>query len=501
MGKVKIVFLTILAISLSTIFIVLDNTKNVYYGAKEVYRVYLKGKSIGVIESKTELEEYIDNEATEIKEKYNTNKVYAPTGLEIKSEITYNDKIMTASEIYENIKNEQDFTIEGYRITIIREESKEIDETKNESDTNKENTTTKEKEYIYLLDKNILSGAINNVVLSFVDEEQYTQYLNENQQEIADEGTIIENVYIAEEITIKKDLIPVNEKIFKDEKELAEYLLFGTIENKKLYDVKASDTIFSIANDNKLNTREFLTANRDITSENALLYVGQKVVVSPPNPVITIVEETHAVELQTVKYKTEIQEDSSYYVGYSEVVRQGVDGQNLITKKVKKENGKITNVINISTEEVKPAISRLVKTGSRTEYIVGNVGIWAWPTRSGYTITTYYGHDNALGYYRYHAAIDIAGLGCYSPIYAANDGTVITAQYNSSLGNYIEINHNNGYITLYAHLNSIYVKVGQGVSMGEVIGAMGNTGYSFGCHLHFQTRHHGNTFDPLSLYR
>lgn len=501
MDKVKVVFLTILAISLSIIFIVLDNTENIYYGAKEVYRVYLKGKSIGVIESKIELEEYIDNEATEIKEKYNTNKVYAPTGLEIKSEITYNDKIKTAKDIYEEIKNEQDFTIEGYRVTIVHEETKEIDETKNDNNEEVKKENTKKKEYIYLLDKNFLSSAINTVVLSFVDEEQYNAYLNENQQEITDEGTLIENVYIAEEITIKKDLVPVNEKIFKNEKELAEYLLFGTIENKKMYDVKASDTIASIANNNKLNTREFLTANKDIASENALLYVGQQVVVTPPNPVITIVEETHTVELQTVKYKTEIQEDPSYYVGYSEVVRQGTDGQNLITKKVKKENGKITNVVNVSTEEVKPAISRLVKTGSRTEYIVGNVGIWAWPTKSGYTITTYYGHDNALGYYRYHAAVDIAGLGCYSPIYAANDGTVITAQYNSSLGYYVEINHNNGYITLYAHLNSIYVKVGQGVSMGDVIGAMGDTGYSFGCHLHFQTRHHGNTFDPLSLYR
>ena len=88
MNNAKTIFLTILALSLTTIFIVLDNTQDVYYGAKEVYRVYLKGNSIGLIKSKKDLEDHIDKEANAIKEKYNTNKVYAPTGLEIKSEIT-----------------------------------------------------------------------------------------------------------------------------------------------------------------------------------------------------------------------------------------------------------------------------------------------------------------------------------------------------------------------------------------------------------------------------
>ena len=485
MNKAKFIFLVIFAISLTTIFVVLDKTQDVYYGAQEVYRVYLKGKSIGVIKSKSDLENHIDKEANTIKEKYNTNKVYAPTGLEIKPEITYNNKIQTTNEIYDIIKNEQDFTIDGYRVTINRKEEKEQEE------------PIEEKEYLYLLKKDILTEAIDTTVLAFIDEKEYEDYINENQQEIEDEGSIIENVYIKEEITIKKTLIPVNEKIFIDEKELAEYLLFGTLENKTTYSVKAGDTVASIANDNKLNTRELLTANRDLAGENALLYVGQKVVVSLINPVVTVVEENHVVELQTIKYKTEIEEDPNYYTGYSEVVRQGVNGQNLVTKKVQKENGQITNVVNVSTEEIKPAISRLVKTGSRTSIIVANNGIWAWPTVSGYTLTD--GYEWRWG--KLHAAQDIAGLGCNSPIYAANDGKVVSAYYNSSLGNYVEIDHGNGYRTGYAHLNKSYVREGQAVKMGEVIGLMGDTGFSFGCHLHFITKYNGQTFDPMQLYR
>lgn len=485
MNKAKSIFLIILAISLTTIFIILDNTQNVYYGAQEVYRVYLKGKSIGLIDSKKDLEKHIDKEAKTIKEKYNTNKVYAPTGLVIKSEVTYNDKIKTTEQIYDIIKNEQDFTIDGYRVTINRKEEKNQEE------------PIEEKEYLYLLNKDILTEAINTTVLSFIDEQEYEDYINENQQEIEDEGSIIENVYIKEEITIKKTLIPTNEKIFKDAKELAEYLLYGTLENKTYYSVKAGDTVASIANNNKLNPKEFLTANRDLAGENALLYDGQQVVVSLIDPVVTVVEENHIVELQTVKYKTEIEEDPKYYVGYSEVVRQGVNGQNLVTKKVQRENGQITNVINVSTEEIKPAISRLVKTGSRTSIIIANNGIWAWPTISGYTLTDGYGWR----WGKLHAAQDIAGLGCNSPIYAANDGKVVSAYYNSSLGNYVEIDHGNGYRTGYAHLNQSYVREGQAVQMGQVIGKMGDTGFSFGCHLHFITKYHGETFDPMQLYR
>ena len=230
-------------------------------------------------------------------------------------------------------------------------------------------------------------------------------------------------------------------------------------------------------------------------------YAGKEVVVDTIKPIITLVEETKEQVLQEKEYKTEVVEDPNYYVGYTNIVQNGVPGEELVTRSIKKENGKILDVVTISTVETKAAINRIVKTGSRTQFVIGNTGIWIWPTRSGYVITTYFGHDNGLGYYRYHGAIDIAGLGCNSPIYAANDGTVITAKYNSSLGNYVEINHNNGYITLYGHMSKLLVQKGQGVEMGQVIGLMGDTGYSFGCHLHFQARYNNQIFDPLTLYR
>lgn len=496
MKKTSLILTILVAIAISFLGVKLNNFSNKYYEAHEVYRVYLEGKSIGLINSKKDLEKLIDKEQEKIKLQYNVDKVYIPKGLEIQKETTYSNNIKKEEEIYNDIKDKESFTIEGYKVTIVTTKTT-LDEATGEKI---EKDVTK---YVYILDKNILNDAVDQTVKAFIDEEDYENYRLNKQKEVEEgkEGKIISSIYLKDKITIKKDYISVNENIFTNSKELANYLLFGTTDNLKKYIVKAGDTVSSIADNNKLSVNEFLIANKDINSENTLLYAGKEVVVDTIKPIITLVEETKEQVLQEKEYKTEVVEDPNYYVGYTNIVQKGVPGEELVTRSIKKENGKILDVVTISTVETKAAINRIVKTGSRTQFVIGNTGIWIWPTRSGYVITTYFGHDNGLGYYRYHGAIDIAGLGCNSPIYAANDGTVITAKYNSSLGNYVEINHNNGYITLYGHMSKLLVQKGQGVEMGQVIGLMGDTGYSFGCHLHFQARYNNQIFDPLTLYR
>jgi murein DD-endopeptidase MepM/ murein hydrolase activator NlpD len=96
---------------------------------------------------------------------------------------------------------------------------------------------------------------------------------------------------------------------------------------------------------------------------------------------------------------------------------------------------------------------------------------------------------------RIHEGIDI-GAACGTPIRAAASGTVVYAGWMDGYGNIIVIDHGGGMATAYAHQSALYVGSGS-VSQGQTIGAVGSTGHSTGCHLHFEVRVNGTPVDPL----
>ena len=97
----------------------------------------------------------------------------------------------------------------------------------------------------------------------------------------------------------------------------------------------------------------------------------------------------------------------------------------------------------------------------------------------------------------YHGGIDMA-CPTGTPIYAASEGTVITAGWSNVYGNYVIVSHHSGYKTLYGHMSSILVTKGQYVYTTTKIGKVGSTGQSTGPHLHFTVYKNGNSIDPLS---
>ncbi|MEW6046279.1 MAG: M23 family metallopeptidase [Bacillota bacterium] len=97
----------------------------------------------------------------------------------------------------------------------------------------------------------------------------------------------------------------------------------------------------------------------------------------------------------------------------------------------------------------------------------------------------------------YHYGLDIAGL-VGTDILATADGTVVVAGRRSGYGLTIVIDHGYGLRTFYAHLSSMKVKVGQRVTKGQVIGAMGSTGISTGPHLHYEVHVNGRPVNPLN---
>lgn len=152
----------------------------------------------------------------------------------------------------------------------------------------------------------------------------------------------------------------------------------------------------------------------------------------------------------------------------------------------------IQNDINKKVEELKKSQSQVVGTGKLI-----------WPTPSCNIVTSPYGTRQHPIYkdYRMHTGIDI-GAKYGANILAADDGTVIISQYSSSYGNYVVISHggSTSMTTLYAHMSSRLVKVGDKVKQGQVIGKVGSTGNSTGPHCHFEVTVNGARTNPLNYF-
>ena len=106
-----------------------------------------------------------------------------------------------------------------------------------------------------------------------------------------------------------------------------------------------------------------------------------------------------------------------------------------------------------------------------------------------------------LGYYKGHDGVDF-GASCGAPVKAAKSGTVVAVEYHHASGNRVKIDHGNGVVTGYYHLQGFNTSVGATVAQGDTIGYVGSTGRSTGCHLHFAKMDEaGNYSDPMSLLR
>lgn len=154
------------------------------------------------------------------------------------------------------------------------------------------------------------------------------------------------------------------------------------------------------------------------------------------------------------------------------------------TKRVTLENGRIKEI---------------------TSGVVNGTGDFEWPLPAPYGkdwITSYSGarwNSATHMYENSHGAIDI-GAPAMTPIYAAADGTVIMSGWHDSYGNFVKIDHGNGWATLYAHQTKRVASVGEHVSAGDLIGYVGTTGDSTGNHLHFEIRFNENRLDPLQFF-
>lgn len=413
-------------------------------------------------------------------------KIYTPLGLEIEKTLTYKNDIDSVEDIYTKIVNKKSFTIKGYQFTI---------------------TDDDKQSYIYVTDKNIFEQAVKSFIEIYVGTEEYEAYLNDSQLEIKTVGSLLENIYIQESIMVKEKQISIDNKIYTDANELAQFLIYGNNPVTKTYKVKSGEMLSDIAMANEISNQEFLISNPKYKSANSLIAVGTIVNIKQTNPQLKVVVEKYVVEDKPIDYKTIYEYDDQQLIGYVKTIQEGSSGLQRIKQRVKVINGNTVYVEPKGKEVLKSSVDEIIVKGEKRLPNVGDLYNWGWPGNSvAYNVSGYEWRIHPItGERHFHNGLDIAGSGYNSPIYAANNGTIAVMTTAWDFGNYIVINHNNGYYTLYGHMNKFYegLKVGDTVVRGQQIGYVGSTGQSTGPHIHFEVWK-GCMFcriNPWSIYR
>ncbi len=154
-------------------------------------------------------------------------------------------------------------------------------------------------------------------------------------------------------------------------------------------------------------------------------------------------------------------------------------------------------------EEIRRIIAEQQQSGNGLPTFIGHPE-YGWPL-IGYdnysNLTSFYGWRTVMGIRDYHTGIDMSGWDIYGKPIASNTGVVVYVKSLSyGYGNHILIDHGGGQYTLYAHLSGFNVSSGQAVTKGDVIGYVGNTGWSTGAHLHFEIWINGSHVDPYPYF-
>jgi len=237
------------------------------------------------------------------------------------------------------------------------------------------------------------------------------------------------------------------------------------------YTVAAGDTAEKIAEGFGLQPTTLMWSNSEMEKTPDLLRVGQELTILPLDGVYHTVEVSDTLESIAQAYKVDV--DTITACAWNDIPLNGSLSV----------GGKL-----IVPGGTKPYIARTVTaySGPISDSAEAS-GLFYWPTSGVLT----------QGYWYGHRAIDI-GAAVGTAVRASDNGFVSFAGWTDiGYGYLVVVEHQNGYQTYYAHLSNIFVREGEAVSGGQVIGAMGSTGNSTGPHLHYEIRYNGYPTNPL----
>ncbi len=250
------------------------------------------------------------------------------------------------------------------------------------------------------------------------------------------------------------------------------------------YTVQAGDNVETIAQRFGLLPTTIVWSNRDVEDNPDILRVGQQLNILPVDGIWYTVQNDDTLSSIAGKYKAETESIIASPLNDLTAGANLLPGQQIVIPGgIKPFVAKAVEAPRQSGRAAPQAGTSY--TGPAPNFAAG--GNFGWPTR-GYI---------SQGFWYGHRGIDIANA-VGIPVAASDGGYVSYAGWSPvGYGYMVQIDHGNGFTTLYAHLSQWYVDPGQAVARGQVIGAMGSTGNSTGPHLHFEIRYGGVPQNPL----
>jgi len=356
-------------------------------------------------------------------------------------------------------------------------------------------------EIIYVKNYEDFTSALEEFYSNFISPETIQKLRRgESIDSPSELGSVETNVTMYEKISTKEAVVSPS-SIFTDKESIYQFLCYGRNEDRETHTVKEGETLQGVGYYfGDMSPRQIVMLNPGVLySENQIITPGMVLNVTYYTSPITIEVTKENLSQQMISPEVpEYIEDENLEVGIYEVRVQEETGIKNVLYREKWINGVLESGEMLSENVIKQPKRGVIAVGTKQVWLVGT-GNYIWPVDNP-EITCHW------GCYFGHTGTDIVNrYEKYCAIYAMDSGTVESTGYKYDMGNFCIINHNNGIRTMYMHLNvPAYVEVGQNVTRGQIIGQMGNSGYSDGVHLHVTfevngTRVNACNYLPCSL--
>ncbi len=258
----------------------------------------------------------------------------------------------------------------------------------------------------------------------------------------------------------------------------------NAVSDPSTYTVGEEETAGEAAETLGLDFTTLQAWNPDLADEDTKLEEGQTLMTSDARAEllqVKVIERTSEVE--DVDFDVVKTESDEYDFGDEVVVQEGQPGQQEVIRDTTYIDGQVTDVSIVRINTLVEPVTEQVIVGTRLESgMIAQVGsgTFYWPVPNYRYVSRWMSAD--------HKGADIVAP-AGTPIIAADSGKIEYAGWHNhpyGYGNYVIIDHGNGWKTLYGHMSAFAVSTGDAVKAGQVIGYVGNTGYSFGNHCHFE---------------